>query len=40
MDIKNTKNGAKTTKIWLKKLQGLICEKLKLSGAKLQETED
>jgi hypothetical protein len=38
VDIKNAKNGAKTTKLWLKQVLGLIC-KLKLSSrAKLKKT--
>jgi hypothetical protein len=26
VDIKNAKNGAKTTKLWLKQVLGLICK--------------
>jgi hypothetical protein len=38
VDIKNAKNGAKTAKLWLKQVLGLIC-KLKLNlGAKLKKT--
>jgi hypothetical protein len=38
VDIKNAKNRAKTTKLWLKQILGLIC-KLKLSSrAKLKKT--
>ena len=40
MDIKNAKNGSITVKIWLKQDLGLNCEKTKLPGVYLQETED
>jgi hypothetical protein len=39
VDIKNAKNGAKTTKIRLKKVQGLFCRKIELPGAKLRESK-
>jgi hypothetical protein len=38
VDIKNAKNGAKTTKLWLKQVLGLICKQKLSFGAKLKKT--
>jgi hypothetical protein len=37
VDIKNTKNGAKTTKLWLKQVLGLNCKEFLSFWAKTEE---
>jgi hypothetical protein len=38
VDIKNAKNGAKTTKLWIKQVLGLICKEYKVLGLKQKKT--
>jgi hypothetical protein len=38
VDIKNAKNGAKTSKLWIKQVLGLICKESLVFGLKQKKT--